>query len=394
MARFLPGIRRAGGRRSAAIYLASRRLAGATRLAVLLVTGAAVAIGVLVYAGALEASVEHSLETKALVLSGAETTVALPGDQSVPRRFGLPATVVEHVAQGTVLPTAQSVEVLAVDPDTFADGAATQVIAGPPPARFLPELASKPGAPVPVLVAGGELPPNASLDVGPIRLRVAGVGTATAFPGMASGRPLVVLDRSALDRAIRAADTTLAGVAGDVELWAQAPASEVLAALRRAGVEAGPVKTVEQVRDRPEFDAVRWTFGFLEALGILAGLVAAAAVLLYLQARQGAREVSYALAARMGLGRSAHRWSVLLEVGGMLAVAFALGVVLGSVGAGAVVGRIDLLPTVPPGPSVRFPLEVIGLAAAGLAAISVAGAWLVQRQADRADVAEVLRRAA
>jgi len=183
-------------------------------------------------------------------------------------------------------------------------------------------------------------------------------------------------------------------VAGDVELWAQAPASEVLGALRRAGVEPGPVRTVEQVRDRPEFEAVRWTFGFLEALGILAGLVAAAAVLLYLHARQGAREVSYALAARMGLGRSAHRRSVLLEVAGMLAVAFALGVVLGTVGAAAVVGRLDLLPTVPPGPSVRLPLEVIGLAAAGLAAISVAGAWLVQRQADRADVAEVLRRAA
>ena len=139
---------------------------------------------------------------------------------------------------------------------------------------------------------------------------------------------------------------------------------------------------------------MRWTFGFLEALGVLAGLVAAVAVLLYLQARQRAREVSYALAARMGLGRAAHRRSVLLEVAGMLAVAFALGVLLGTVGAAAVVGRIDLLPHVPPGPSVRIPLQVIGLAAAGLAIIAVAGAWLAQRQADRANVAEVLRRAA
>ena len=33
-----------------------------------------------------------------------------------------------------------------------------------------------------------------------------------------------------------------------------------------------------------------------------------------------------------------------------LAVAFALGVLLGTVGAAAVMGRIDLLPHVPPGP--------------------------------------------
>jgi putative ABC transport system permease protein len=395
LAGLLPRIRAAGGRRSASAYLASRRLAGATGMAMLLVTAVAVAMGVLVYAGVLETSVGHSLETKALVLSGAETKVALPGGQAVPPRVPFPATVVEHVAQGTILPTAEPVEVLAVDPATFAAGAATEVIAGgPPPSRFLPELRSKPGAPVPVLVAGGGLPPSASLDVGPVRLRIAAVGTATAFPGMTTSRPLVVLDRSALDRAIRLAGTSLAGVAGDLELWARAPASEVLAALRRASIQPGEVTTVEGVRDRPEFQAVRWTFGFLEALGVLGGLVAAVAVLLFLQARQRAREVSYALAARMGLGRAAHRRSVLVEVGGMLAVAFGLGVLLGTVGAAAVVGRIDLLPSVPPTPSVRLPVAIIGLAAAGLAVVSVAGAWLVQRQADRANVAEVLRRAA
>ncbi|MDP9340658.1 MAG: hypothetical protein M3Q23_00840 [Actinomycetota bacterium] len=395
LARLLPRIRQAGGRRSAAAYLATRRLAGATRLAMLLVTAVAVATGVLVYAGALEASVGHSVQTKALVLNGAETRVVLPSGHSLPTRFPFPATVVEHVAQGTILPKAEPVEVLAVDPATFAAGAATEVIAGgPPPSRFLPGLAARPGARVPVLVAGGRIPPSASLDVGPLRLRITGLGTATAFPGMETGRALVVLDRSALDRAIGVAGTTLAGVAGETELWARAPAPTVLAALRRASVQPGAVTTVEQVRDRPEFQAIQWTFGFLESLGVLGGLVAAIAVLLFLQARQQAREVSYALATRMGLGRSAHRRSVLLEVAGMLAVALALGVVLGTGGAAAVVGRIDLLPGVPPAPSLRLPMEVIGLAAAGLAVVAVAGAWLAQRQADRARVAEVLRRAA
>jgi len=182
-------------------------------------------------------------------------------------------------------------------------------------------------------------------------------------------------------------------VAGNVELWARAPAVRVLEALRRASIQPGQVSTVEQIRDRPQFDAVTWTFGLLQALGILAGLVAAVAVVLFLQARQQAREVAYALATRMGLRRAAHLRSVLLEVAGMLAVAFALGALLGLGGAAAVLGRIDLLPGVPPGPSFRVPFQVLGLAAAGLALLAVAGAWLVQRQADRADVAEVMRRA-
>ena len=395
LGRLLPRIRRAGERGSAAAYLASRRLAGATRTAMLLVTAAAVAVGVLVYAGSLVSSVRGSLETKALVLNGSDVRVILPSDASPPSRWGFAATVVEHVARASLVPTNEPVELIAVDPRTFGDAASTRAMVGAPsPSELARSLVARPGQRVPALVAGGAIPPAASLDVGPLRLPLAGVGQATAFPGMASGLPLLVVDRSALDRAIRTAGTTLAGVAGDLEVWARAPAGDVLGALHRAGIRPGAVSTVGRVGDRPEFQAVTWTFGLLEALGVLAGLIAAVAVVLFLQARQHARDVSYALASRMGLRRSAHRRSVLAEIAGMLAVAFALGVGLGMAGAAAVVGRIDLLPEVPPGPSVVAPLSVIGLAAAGLAVAVTAGAWLVQFQADRARVAEVMRRAA
>jgi putative ABC transport system permease protein len=391
----LPTLRRAGERGSAAVYLASRRLAGATRTAMLLVTASAVAVGVLVYAGSLVSSVRGSLAAKAQVLNGSDVRVVLPEGAALPSRWPFPATVVEHVPRATLIPTRDAVELVAIDPATFWDAVSSRAIVGAPaPSELAASLAARAGQRVPVLAAGAHVPAGATLDVGPLRFPVIGVGEATAFPGMAAGLPLVVVDRSALDRAIATGGTTLAGVAGDVELWARAPAGTVVAALRGAGVRPGPVSTVGEVLDRPEFHAVTWTFGLLEALGVLAGLVAAVAVILFLQARQQARDVSYALASRMGLRRSAHRRSVLAEIAGMLAVAFALGVGLGMAGAAAVVGRIDLLPGVPPGPSVVVPGAVVGLAAASLAVVVVAGAWLVQVQADRARVAEVMRRAA
>ena len=43
---------------------------------------------------------------------------------------------------------------------------------------------------------------------------------------------------------------------------------------------------------------------------------------MYLEARQRSREVSYALARRMGLARRAHRRSIALELGAILLVSF------------------------------------------------------------------------
>src|SRR5207249_5973680 len=112
------------------------------------------------------------------------------------------------------------------------------------------------------------------------------------------------------------------------------------------------------IESTPAFLALRWTFGFLEALGVLAGAVALIGLLLYLAARQGSREVSYALASRMGLSRRAHRLSVAIELGGMLLAAFVVGAVLAAVAALIVYQRTDLLPQVPPGPLFRLPVAL------------------------------------
>jgi putative ABC transport system permease protein len=141
----------------------------------------------------------------------------------------------------------------------------------------------------------------------------------------------------------------------------------------------------------PAFLAVSWTFSMLQALGVLAGLVALAGLVLYLQARQRGRLVAYALARRMGLSRGAHLRSVALELVAMLLFGFALGTALALATAALVHRRLDPMPEIPPGLRLQLPGAVLGLTLLGVAVAALAGALLVQRGADRAKVAEVMR---
>jgi hypothetical protein len=64
---------------------------------------------------------------------------------------------------------------------------------------------------------------------------------------------------------------------------------------------------------------------------------------------------------------------------------------LSALAADLVVDRLDPLPQVPPPPLVRVPVDAIVLIAALLVAAAAVGAWRMQRWAERANVAEVLR---
>jgi putative ABC transport system permease protein len=164
-----------------------------------------------------------------------------------------------------------------------------------------------------------------------------------------------------------------------------------VAVLREAGTVPEAVRTATTVMRTPAFLAVSWTFSMLQALGALAGLVALIGLVLYVQARQRGRLVAYALARRMGLSRGAHLRSVALELAAMLLFGFALGVTLALVTSSLVYRRLDPMPEIPPGLHLRLPGAVLGLTLVGTAVAALAGALLVQRGADRANIAEVMR---
>ena len=113
-------------------------------------------------------------------------------------------------------------------------------------------------------------------------------------------------------------------------------------------------------------------------------------LLLYLQARQRGREVAYALAVRMGLSKRDHRRSVVAELAGLLGSAFALGSALAVVAAVLVHAHIAEIPG-PLGARLAIPARPLLLSAAALVLASFAGAWAVQRRAERTNVAEAMR---
>jgi putative ABC transport system permease protein len=151
------------------------------------------------------------------------------------------------------------------------------------------------------------------------------------------------------------------------------------------------VTDARDVLDVSSFLATAWTFGFLQALGALTGLITAGGLLLYLETRQRGRRAAYALSRRMGLSRAAHLGSLLAEVGGTLLGGLAIGVGLSFVAARLVYLRLDALPSVPPVPLLRTPVPALAGTAAAVVAVTWLAAWLAQRSADRTNLAEVLR---
>jgi putative ABC transport system permease protein len=362
-------------------------------MTVLLVTAIAIALGILVYASSLAGSVRGSLADKALVLNGASTRVVLgPDAPEIPGTLPVPATEVIRVRAATVQPAGTHVDLLGIDRATFLRAIPDGVFRlDRSPVEAVAALRGRRGARIPVVVAGGSLPPGASLDVGPLRLRLRTAVRGAAFPGLAPGRPLVVLDRMALQAAIRTGQTSVGGLGGDREVWSSARAGDVVRALRRASVPAETVTTTARLLGDPSFTPVAWIFGLLQALGVLAGLVASIGVVLYMQARRRGREVSFALASRMGLGRGAHRLSIAVELVVVLGAGLVVGSGLALAAATLVAGRIDLLPAALPHPTVSVPWTVIGAAAVAIVLAAALGAWGVQRAVDRAKVAEVIR---
>jgi putative ABC transport system permease protein len=391
--RYLASVRTERGGRSAAAFLARRRLSDAPRTAVVLVTAASVAVGMVSYAGVLAASVDATSSTKALVSVGSATTVALDAPVTFPANVTPPLTAVTRIQGKAVLsPGDRSVDILGVDPATFARAAYWDpTFSSESLDQLMNRLTPTPAGRLLVIVVGVKLPARSSLSLEQSGMPLTGVGSASAFPGMVPGRPLIVVAGAQLARVAALHAIDLAGAPALYEAWSPGAPRAVLAALRANHAYAGPPQTAVQLMRSPAFLALSWTLGFLQALGGLAGLMALVGLLLYLQARQRSREVAYALSRRMGLTRSAHRRSVALELVAMLGAAFVVGSTLSVAAALLVYGRLDLLPELPPAPLLRLPPVLFGSVLVVLAVAAWAGAMAVQWQAERTSVAEVMR---
>ena len=375
-------------------WLAARRVLGAPAIAVSLFAAAALPVGVLVYSAGLTAGSRATLAAKTDLYVGSRSEVSVVdttlGNISLPADFRPEATVVRQLTRATV--AGQQVDVHAVQPDSFAAVAGWDpTYSSRSPADLMRRVTLghplAAGERLPVVEVGdatayGDAPTltlRVNADERQVPLRV--VGTARLAPGQRS-HPLFLVDARAVAGI---------GQTEDVAVLSRADTPGLLRALQAAGLQTTFSLDRTAVVGAAAFLPVTWTFGYLQALAALTGLLTLGAVLLHLEVRQRGRAVAYALSRRMGLSRAAHLRSLLVELAAVLVPGGLLGAAVGWVAVVVAHGHLDPTPDLPPGPLLRVPVAtVLGLVLT-LVAVVLAGGGFAQRRADGTDVAAALR---
>jgi putative ABC transport system permease protein len=374
-------------------FLAVRRLAVAQGLVVLLVAAAAVAFGSLLYARALVASLERTVDVKAHTYVGSDVQGTINHDQALPRRFPYPIT---KVALARLAATAgdaarTSVDLMGIDPATFGRAAYWQPSWGSMP-RLTRGVRQSRGERLPVIVAGGRIPARPlALGDGFIPIRI--VAFTPAFPGADPRRPLVVSSFAALHDAFehaRVADP-LGQLSASSLVWVKGPEALARRALLGSPLRPYYLRSSADVLREPQIAAEERSFSFMSQIGLAAGLLALVGLLLYLQARQRSRIIASALSRRMGLGALGDTLSLAFELMAVLFVAFLVGAAGSLVAARLVLGHVDPLAYLAPDPLFRPPLASIVTAGLALVPIAVVGGAVTRFLAARANFAEIMR---
>jgi putative ABC transport system permease protein len=328
------------------------------------------------------------LNAKAAVFVGSTTSVELITPGPLPATLSADSTEVLTFSNAEL--NGQNVDVLGVDPSTFARGAFwDSSFSDRSLDSLLSQLATaRTSGGLPVIVAGGSahtgseslrLPTYGGL-LAPIGVNV--VGTAFEFPGESSMSPLVVTSVNLLQRVDDQATTLI---------WSKGSERDVLSDLARADKTTSIVVLAADVLDQTTFAAISWTFAYLQALGVLSGAVIIGGLLLFVTTRAAQRALAYVLSRRMGLRRVTHLSSLAIELGVMIAPGAVLGGLFGWIAVELAQPHLDPLPLLSPPPLLEVPYTTIAAAigAAFLVWIAVSG-W-AQHAADRSRASELLR---
>ncbi|MGY5883791.1 hypothetical protein [Modestobacter lacusdianchii] len=388
----LPRLRRWAGRRSPAVFLAVNRLTAARLATATLLVAVTLPVAVLGYTATLTASSQTTLDAKVGVQVGAARALtSVSRIDAVPGVERIGTFVVRY--EGDVVDAEGDrvdVQVLAVDPDTFAgtafwdDSFADASLPDLMAALQGPEVDGR----VPVVTQGVPLG-DPELRLGSTRLAAEVVAQARVLPGRRTVDPMVLV---AADR-VPAIDRN-AGSNRQSEVWTNGPLAPAVEALVDAGGLPGRQITPAVVLNTANFLGITWTFGYLSALAVFVGVIAVGGLLLYLEARSRTRVAGYVMARRLGLTRAAHLRSLLVELIGVAVAGVLLGGVLAAGAVALVYRRLDVDRVRPPTPLLDVPWPALALSAVVVLVVAGLAALYAQRAADRADPATVLRQEA
>ncbi len=386
--RLFPLIRR-GGARGHAAFLASRRIVSAPTLVIALIAGAALPVATLIYASSLTRSATSTIDAKGKTFIGADIATPVFDLIEPPGTLAPVSTVVIKTERAEL--NGETVDVLAIDHDTFGLGAFwEEEFASVPLQTILDGVhGDSDGPPLDAYIANGQAS-NGDLEAarGTASIRI--VGELDTFPGSRRSRPLLIVDRDRFVNTFADSEGRLLG--SRYLLWTlDRTETEVETELAQAGFGYAFTTAATTTLDQLRFAALVWTFDFLEIYSALAGLIAIGAVLLYIDTRQRARNLSYALARRMGLTRREHLLAGVIEVGSLTVLGALVGIVAGRIPARQLYLILDAVQETPPAPRWVGAMNVAIIAVIVAGIVSVLAAFLAQRTADGADTSELLR---
>ena len=372
----------------AELYLAVRRVARARTAALGLVAASAVAVGVLVYAATMDRSLNTTLQAKATTFVGTDMAARLHAGEHVPAELTDRTTEVEVIVDAYLVDDdgRESVTVLAIDPDTFADIAFWDDTFSGTSLETIVERLTAPsddGA-LPAVLVGIDVggPVEAVIGDGDaVETTLVPVAEVETFPGMKRGKVTVFVSAEALGEV----------VGGRAEAWIEGDRDAAVAALAEAGLQFVETRRVDEVVDGSSFVTVSWTFGFMRSLGLSAGVLALGGVAVHLDARRRERVLGHAFLRRMGLGARQHRRALFVELVASVLVGCWVGIAAAVTCAWLAHGRVDPVPGLRPDPLLRPSLSVIAATAIGSIVVVVLAAALAQRRAEHDDPVEVLR---
>lgn len=382
----LPHVARVMRYRSHALYLAAKRLSGASGMTQVLVTASACSLGIAIYGFSVSSSISDATESKAQLFVGSDFSAQVTSSFDPPD-MDFPTTHVTTFDRAK-LSEDRFISLMVVDPDTFATTAYWRdSFADASLEDLLGSIDGEPGGPIEVLVTQ-DLGPDPQVTSGSVSADLDVTGVVRFFPGMSADDATAIMTRDSFEEAIGTVGTLASR--RDM-LWANGEPDDIGTALLRERLLFSSPITVATALGSPTLQSLLWILGLLSALGAVAGAISVFGLLLYLQARHRASLVSSALTRRMGLGRGHELLSWGAEIGGALVTSFAVAVGVGLAVAATMKDLLDPRPGLPPDPLLTVPAVSLVLLALALAVTAAWTARRLQTSVDRADIAEVLR---
>lgn len=353
-----------------AIGWAVRRLAASKPAVSGILLVGALAVGTLTVGHGVSNAENEALDTKSGLLLGADTVAQIVPNPAVQHDI-LPSGIAGESTVTAVVHNGTST-ILAIDPATFAhaawlprDGSVQ---------RILTRLRQSHGA-----IRIGDAPGGTVSAPGMVPLSV--VSSAALFPGFPAGAGYLV-PLSAL---------TDPNLVDSWNVWSAADATRVGDALDANGIEYSDPQTRAHALDALPFLTVRWTFGFITALGAVLTLMAASALLLAVEVRRRQHALSATLALRMGVSRRILIASHIAELGALSVVAVLAGDGIGIASTDVAVPHLDPAPWLTPGPMAPQLWAFVLFTVATAAVVVALTVWTALRSVRTASIGELLR---